>query len=66
MRITINGHPKDIPNAGNIADIVGLFCKNSKHIMTEVNGSIIPNTDWAKTAVQDGDTIELVSFVGGG
>ena len=66
MPITINGQSKDIGSSKNIADIVGQFCKHSKNIIAELNGTIIPRADWDKTPVKDADTIELVSFVGGG
>ena len=66
MKITINGQAKEVANAHTIADIVGQFCKNSKNIMTEVNGNIVTNNHWDNTPVKEGDTIELVVFVGGG
>ncbi len=66
MHLTINGQSKNIDGAGTIAELVGRFCSNTKAIITEVNGTIIPKTDWQKTPLKDGDTVELVSFVGGG
>ena len=65
MHITINGHTKDV-TAGTIADIVGQFCKTGKHIITEINGHIVPSGDWGTTSLKEGDTVELVAFVGGG
>ena len=65
MKITINGHAKEV-DAANIGALVGQFCPQAKHIITEVNGTIVPNTAWDSTALKDGDAVELVSFVGGG
>ena len=65
MKLTINGKPKEI-TAANISEVVGQFCTNQKNIITEVNGAIVPSAQWNSTPVKDGDTIELVSFVGGG
>lgn len=65
MKITLNGQSKDISSA-TIADIVGQYCANRKNIITEVNGAIIPSASWASTSIKEGDTIELVAFVGGG
>lgn len=39
---------------------------NLKHIAVERNGEIVPKAMYEKTIFQDGDTIEVVSFVGGG
>ena len=35
-------------------------------IAVERNGEIVPKTQYACTALQDGDTVEIVHFVGGG
>ena len=66
MKITINGTVKKFQGQCHLSEIVKQFCKESKHIITEVNGNIIPSTLWVNTALKDGDTIELVAFVGGG
>lgn len=66
MNVTINGTSKELGGMSYLSDIVAQFCKESKHIITEVNGNIIPSDLWANTALNNGDTIELVAFVGGG
>ena len=66
MKVTINGTAKELTGSPFLSGIVTQFCKESKHIITEVNGHIIPSNDWNKTSIKDGDTIELVAFVGGG
>ena len=66
MKIIINGTTKELTVTTHLSDIVSQFCKQSKHIITEVNGRIIPSSDWNNTKVQEGDSIELVAFVGGG
>ena len=35
-------------------------------IAVERNGSIIKRNDYDKTVLQDGDTVEIVQYVGGG
>lgn len=66
MRLTINGQNKDITGASNVADIVAQFCKNPAHVITEINGNIVPNDAWGTTSLKEGDSLELVAFVGGG
>jgi len=66
MKITINGTPKEFNNTIALNELVGQFCKNPKHVIAELNGEIISASQWPQRTVADGDTIELVSFVGGG
>ena len=39
---------------------------NLKRIAVEINGNIVPKSQYDKTILQDGDNVEVVSFVGGG
>ena len=66
MRITINGQVKEFPNIPNLENIVEQFCKDKNPVIAELNGEIIKNPRWEKTIINEGDAIELVSFVGGG
>jgi len=66
MNITINGTSQELTSAKSLSDIVKNFCKEPKHVITELNGAIIPADQWAQTSVKNGDALELVTFVGGG
>jgi len=66
MNITINGTSQQLISVKNLSEIVSSYCKQSKHVITELNGTIIPSDQWANTHLQDGDALELVTFVGGG
>ena len=66
MNIIINGKSHPLTSVKNLSDIVTAFCKQSSHVITELNGTIVPSDQWAKTNLQDGDALELVTFVGGG
>ena len=35
-------------------------------VVVEINGIIVPNTWWDDTKVKSGDTLEIVTIVGGG
>lgn len=45
-----------------------LAANNYSHdrIAVEINQQIIPKSEYAGTVINDGDEIEIVSFVGGG
>ena len=66
MNITVNGKAQQLTSAKNLSDIVNSFCKQPKHVITELNGTIVPSAQWPQTNLQDGDALELVTFVGGG
>jgi sulfur carrier protein len=66
MNITINGTSQPLTSAKYLSEIVGTFCKQSKHVIAELNGTIIPADQWASTSLKDNDALELVTFVGGG
>lgn len=38
----------------------------SERIAVEINGDIVPKSKYSETILRDGDTVEIVSFVGGG
>ncbi|MDD6060574.1 MAG: sulfur carrier protein ThiS [Ruminococcus sp.] len=37
-----------------------------KRVAVELNGEILPKSRYESTVLQDGDSVEIVSFVGGG
>ena len=39
---------------------------NPARIAVERNGQIVPKAQYGEAVLQDGDTVEIVSFVGGG
>ena len=66
MKITVNGTEKVLNNPIGLPELVGQFCKNARNVIAEVNGEILTSSQWSGKTIKDGDTIELVSFVGGG
>ncbi|MCD8231333.1 MAG: sulfur carrier protein ThiS [Clostridiales bacterium] len=39
---------------------------DEKRVAVERNGAIVPKSAYAETILEDGDEVEVVSFVGGG
>lgn len=37
-----------------------------KRVAVELNGDILPKAQYERTVLRDGDSVEIVSFVGGG
>jgi thiamine biosynthesis protein ThiS len=66
MNIAINGQAKQLPDALKISEMVSQFCKDKTPVIAEVNGKVIQKHQWSEIILKEGDTVELVSFVGGG
>lgn len=39
---------------------------DTKRVAVELNGDILPKAQYDSTVLKDGDSVEVVSFVGGG
>ena len=39
---------------------------DTRRIVVEINQNIIPKAEYGQTVIQDGDIVEIISFVGGG
>ena len=63
--VKVNGEPKDIAGK-TIAEYLATTNYDVKRIAVERNGDIVPKAQYAETVLCDGDSIEVVSFVGGG
>ena len=63
--VKINGKQLDLAGK-TIAEYISGTAYDPKRIAVEKNGDIVPKTQYAETILQDGDVVEVVSFVGGG
>ncbi len=63
--VTVNGKTMDLAGK-TIAAYLSETQYDVKRIAVEVNGNIIPKADYDTATLNDGDTVEVVSFVGGG
>ena len=63
--ITINGDKKDCAGM-TVAQYLATTAYDPKRIAVEKNGDIVPKAAYTDTVLQDGDLVEVVSFVGGG
>ena len=66
MKIILNGQPQECAESTRLKNIIDQFCQDTRFVIAEVNGAIVKNTQWPARTLSDGDTIELVNFVGGG
>ena len=63
--VKVNGTELDIAGK-TLTEYLETTNYDMKRIATELNGDIVPKATYAETVLSDGDSIEIVSFVGGG
>ena len=63
--VKVNGTELDIAGK-TIEQYLATTNYDRKRIAVERNGDIVPKAQYGETVLQDGDSIEVVSFVGGG
>ncbi len=63
--VKINGEEKSVAGM-TVAEYLATTNYNPKRIAVERNGDIVPKLQYDNTVLQDGDSVEVVSFVGGG
>ena len=63
--VKINGEDLNIVGA-TLAEFLAKTSYDTKRIAVECNGDIVPKAQYSETVLQDGDSVEVVSFVGGG
>ena len=63
--VKINGEELNIAGK-TIAQYIESTSYDSSRIAVERNGDIVPKGQYEETVLSEGDSIEIVSFVGGG
>jgi thiamine biosynthesis protein ThiS len=66
MRVTLNGEARDLSEGLTVNDLVDALGLGKRRVAVEVNRDILPHDDYATYALQEGDVVEIVQFIGGG
>jgi sulfur carrier protein len=66
MQLQINGEPRLGLAAQDVQALVAELGLDARKVAVERNLEIVPRSLYARTALADGDRIEIVQFVGGG
>jgi len=64
--IKVNGEVAENIAGKNVAEYLTESGYDLKRVAVELNGDILPKAQYGSTLLQDGDNVEIVSFVGGG
>jgi thiamine biosynthesis protein ThiS len=66
LRLTINGEERLVPDGLTLATLVAHLSLTSERLAIERNRAVVRRADWEQTALEEGDRLEIIHFVGGG
>lgn len=66
MRIEVNGETREVAEGITVAALLALLGVDGGPVAVERNKEIVPRARHASTPLRDGDSLEVVQFVGGG
>jgi thiamine biosynthesis protein ThiS len=69
MYVIINGQRRELAplvTGNSVQDLIAALELKGDRIAVEHNGTIVRRPDWIATPVTEGDSFEIVHFVGGG
>jgi sulfur carrier protein len=68
MTLQINGQTRSFsePVPSTLDELILQLGMKADRVAVERNGEIVPRAEWSGTAIQAGDRLEVVHFVGGG
>jgi thiamine biosynthesis protein ThiS len=66
MQIMLNGKPREVDSGTTIETLLNTLRLDCRQVVVERNQKIVAHPRQADTILSDGDTLEVVHFVGGG
>lgn len=63
--VKVNGEEMDV-NGRTVTELLDSMEYGSQRVAVEINEVIVPRASYGETVIKDGDTVEVVRFVGGG
>lgn len=66
MQILVNSKAQSMADHASVADLVMKLGLGASPCAVEVNKRLVPKREHADTRLDEGDTVEIVTLVGGG
>lgn len=66
LHLTVNGDPRSVPGPATLTDLLTHLSLDPRMVVVELNREIVRRQFLSDRRLKDGDTVELVHFVGGG
>src|SRR5688572_8842345 len=65
-RLTVNSQPRQFPEPLTVAELLASLKLDPRRVAVEVNRDVVPRAQHEEHRLKDGDTVEVVTLVGGG
>lgn len=66
MNITLNGEKKQVPDSITVVGLLEFLNIQHQRVAVELNMEIVKKDKYNATWIREGDSLEVVSFMGGG
>ena len=66
VQVRINGKERDVEAGTTVAMLLRELDAAPQRVAVEINRELVPRSTFEETFLSEGDTIEIVTFVGGG
>lgn len=66
ISIVLNGEPRQVPERCTVSALLELLELDPTQVAVERNLDVVPRARYAEARLSAGDSIEVVTFVGGG
>jgi thiamine biosynthesis protein ThiS len=66
VRVFVNGEPKEFPTSISLQKLVETLELGPERVAAELNGLVVPRSEWPIRLLGEDDRVEIVHFVGGG
>jgi len=66
MNLTVNGEGYKHDGDGSVCALLAELGATPEHTALTVNGGLVFSGDWKNFKFNDGDLVEILTFVGGG
>lgn len=66
MEVTVNGDPKKLEGDPSVYEFLEGLGLDPEKVAVERNLEIVPKSTFREVALEDGDSLEIVHFIGGG
>ncbi len=66
MQIKVNGEMREIAEGSSMLDLIRSLGLEERVMASALNMEIVKQDAWGNAVLKEGDTIELLDFVGGG
>jgi sulfur carrier protein len=64
--IDLNGEPFVVDGDARLTALIDRLSMTRRRVAIEINCAVVPKALWGEVVLKPGDSIEIVTFVGGG